>query len=81
MGIRLQELLALHGFLATFAQNSGMKILLTIALLYLAYRFFFARPAIQGPSSNRDAYRPDPEVKANRPKTDKNDYIDYEEVD
>ncbi len=56
-----------------------MKILITIALIYLAYRFFFARPAIPQSSSFREPARPDATPKADKPK--EGEYIDYEEVD
>lgn len=56
-----------------------MKILITIALIYLAYRFFFARPAIPQSSSFRETPRPEPPRKTDKPK--EGEYVDYEEVD
>jgi hypothetical protein len=56
-----------------------MKFLITIALIYLVYRFFFARPAIPQSSSFQDPARPDSLRKTDKPKD--GEYTDYEEVD
>lgn len=67
--------------LGTFAQSFGMKFLILIGLVYLAYRFFFVRPAMKGPSSFPPRSRPDElSRKPGKPKEGE-DYIDYEEVD
>lgn len=58
-----------------------MKFLLTLALLYLAYRFFVARPAIaEAAKRYRDAIRPEP-PQPRTPKKREDEYIDYEEVE
>lgn len=58
-----------------------MKFLILIGLIYLAYRFFFVRPATKGPSSFQPRSRPDElSRKPGKPKEGE-DYIDYEEVD
>jgi len=58
-----------------------MKFLFTLALLYLAYRFFVVRPAIAAAAKRyRDTFRSDPPPAATRKKRD-DEYIDYEEVD
>ncbi len=48
-----------------------MKYIIIILLLYLAYRFLFAQPAL--PFNQRDQIK--------RGDQKKGDYIDYEEVD
>ncbi len=60
-----------------------MKFLLTIGLIYLAYRIFFARPAIFPVVPPRDNFRPDPPPPPppTRNKKEDGEYIDYEEVD
>jgi hypothetical protein len=74
--------LAVQPAFATFVSKYiGMKFLLTLALLYLAYRFFVARPAIAAAAKRyQDTLRSDPPPTATRKKRD-DEYIDYEEVD
>lgn len=58
-----------------------MKFLFTLALLYLAYRFFVVQPAIAAAAKRyRDAIRPEP-PQPRSPKKRDDEYIDYEEVD
>ncbi len=54
-----------------------VKLLITIAVIYFAYRFFIAPPAI----SNRG---PGPKKPVDEPvgkKENRGEYVDYEEVD
>ncbi|NUN98980.1 MAG: hypothetical protein HUU01_00030 [Saprospiraceae bacterium] len=54
-----------------------VKLLITIAVIYFAYRFFIAPPVI----SNRG---PDPKKPVDEPyrkKDSRGEYVDYEEVD
>lgn len=58
-----------------------MKFLLTLALLYFAYRLFVVQPAIAAAAKRyRDAIRPEP-PQPHTPKKRDDEYIDYEEVD
>lgn len=56
-----------------------MKYLLTIGLIYLAYRYFFARPAITEGFARREQPRPEPPKQ--NPRKPEGEYIDYEEIE
>jgi hypothetical protein len=56
-----------------------MKYLITLGLIYLAYRFFFARPAITEGFARREPPRQEPPPQ--KRKREEGEYIDYEEVD
>jgi hypothetical protein len=51
-----------------------MKYLITLGLIYLAYRYFFARPAIPAGMGRQ-------ETPPQKTKKQEGEYIDYEEVD
>lgn len=59
------------------------KTLFTIFMLYLAYRFFFARPGVlQRPGTNEKIYQnTNSAYKQNPPRTHNDEYIDYEEIE
>ena len=54
-----------------------VKLLITIAVIYFAYRFFIARPAI----SNRGPGPKKPVDEPSGKKENRGEYVDYEEVD
>ncbi len=59
-----------------------LKLIITIALLYFAYRLFFERPGLQEPFRRRFIRR---DEKPDGPEPKRydygDDYVDYEEVD
>jgi len=67
-------------FIVNFVASNSftmVKLLITIAVIYFAYRFFIAPPAI----SNRG---PGPKKPVDKPagkKENRGEYVDYEEVD
>ncbi|MBK8654970.1 MAG: hypothetical protein KBG02_01165 [Haliscomenobacter sp.] len=59
-----------------------MKLLFSLLLIYVVYRFFFTRPLLSRPGGgdmNQRSGRP-PQQNNIRSK-DEEDYVDYEEVD
>lgn len=74
----------LSNFRLTLQKISAMtKTLFTIFMLYLAYRFFFARPGVlQRPGTNEKIHQnTNPTYKQNPPSKHTDEYIDYEEIE
>jgi len=53
-----------------------VKLIITIAVIYFAYRFFIVRPAL--PNRSDRAQRP---VEEPPKKDSRGEYVDYEEMD
>ncbi len=58
-----------------------MKLIITLALVYIAYRLFFAKPAIPGAGSRNNDLRAEPPPPVSQNRKHEGEYIDYEEVD
>lgn len=59
-----------------------MKLLFSLLLIYVVYRFFFARPLLSRPTGGDTTHRSGRSPQQNNIRSkDEEDYVDYEEVD